>query len=295
MITTDPEKDSPKLTVGLPVYNGEKYLDETLHSLLAQSDQDFIVLISDNASTDGTPEILAQWRKKDSRIRVFRQKTNIGAQGNFKWLADQAVTPWFMFAAHDDKWSPNYIEALLCKADSVPNCELVLPRVTYFYEDSTPPTHRDMDEKMFLLTGTRRIRTLLRAATGTWIYGLHRTQSIQNAFSSISTYPYTWGFDMILILSIILRGNISGTKNADFNHLETTVSRDHYRPKTSREQFALADAFRRTALATFRREIPDAGERAKLFLPVLAYADRNGFKIRRAIKNFLKESCRRSA
>ena len=68
----------PRLSVGLPVYNGENYLAESLEALLGQSYEDFELIISDNASTDGTADICRRYEKQDSRIRYIRQPRNIG-------------------------------------------------------------------------------------------------------------------------------------------------------------------------------------------------------------------------
>ena len=68
----------PRVTIGLPVYNGENYLAELLDALLGQSYEDFELVISDNASTDATAEICRHYEKRDSRIRFFRQPSNVG-------------------------------------------------------------------------------------------------------------------------------------------------------------------------------------------------------------------------
>ena len=68
----------PRLSIGLPVYNGETFLAESLEALLGQTYEDFELIISDNASTDGTTEICHRYEKQDSRIRYIRQPRNIG-------------------------------------------------------------------------------------------------------------------------------------------------------------------------------------------------------------------------
>lgn len=103
----------PLLTVGLPVFNGEQYLEMAIDSLLSQSYSDFILLISDNSSTDRTNEIASKYANQDSRIRLFRQTENIGAINNYRFLFQTAETPYFMFSAADDTWSSNWIETLL--------------------------------------------------------------------------------------------------------------------------------------------------------------------------------------
>jgi len=69
----------PKVTIGLPVYNGEKFIRKNLDSLLSQSYPYFELIISDNASTDSTSSICKEYEKKDKRIRYIRQKKNMGA------------------------------------------------------------------------------------------------------------------------------------------------------------------------------------------------------------------------
>ena len=81
---------APRLTVGLPVYNGEKYIAESLDALLGQSYTDFELIISDNASTDGTADICRRYEKQDSRVRYFRQPQNIGLAPNHNFVAEQA-------------------------------------------------------------------------------------------------------------------------------------------------------------------------------------------------------------
>ena len=80
----------PRLSIGLPVYNGENYLAESLEALLGQSYEDFELIISDNASTDGTADICRRYAKQDSRIRYIRQPHNIGCAPNHNFVIEQA-------------------------------------------------------------------------------------------------------------------------------------------------------------------------------------------------------------
>ena len=85
-IESKKEIDTPKLSIGLPVYNGENYLHNSIDSLLNQSFTNFELIISDNASTDATEDICTQYIKKDKRIRYIRQKNNLGATQNFYFV-----------------------------------------------------------------------------------------------------------------------------------------------------------------------------------------------------------------
>lgn len=84
-----------RVSIGLPVYNGEQYLAKALDSLLAQTFTDFEVIISDNASTDRTSEICAAYLERDPRIRYYRNQQNIGAAPNFNRTFELATGMYF--------------------------------------------------------------------------------------------------------------------------------------------------------------------------------------------------------
>ena len=94
----------------MPVFNGEKYIREALDSLLAQTITDFELIISDNASTDGTESICRDYAGKDRRIRYVRQAENRGAGANFWFVLDEAQGEYFMWAACDDIRSHDFLE-----------------------------------------------------------------------------------------------------------------------------------------------------------------------------------------
>ena len=103
----------PSVTIGMPVYNGAAYVEEAIRSLLAQTEGDFVLHISDNCSDDATPNICTRLAAGDSRIRYERQRHNLGATGNFHYLLRTAQTPFFMWAAHDDLWGPDFLRETL--------------------------------------------------------------------------------------------------------------------------------------------------------------------------------------
>ena len=102
--------NKPKVSIGVPVYNAEKYLRETLRALVSQSFRDFEIIISDNASTDGSREICKEYSEKDDRIRYFQQTINIGGWSNFKFVLDKAKGEYFMWSAADDIRSLDFVE-----------------------------------------------------------------------------------------------------------------------------------------------------------------------------------------
>lgn len=100
----------PRVSIGVPVYNGENYLAEALDSLLRQTFDDFELLISDNASTDRTHEICQEYAARDGRVRYVRQVRNVGAGPNHNRVLELSQAPYFKWAAHDDLYAPTYLE-----------------------------------------------------------------------------------------------------------------------------------------------------------------------------------------
>jgi len=114
----------PRLTVGLPVYNGDKYIAESLDALLGQSYTDFELIISDNASTDGTADICRRYEKQDSRVRYFRQPQNIGLAPNHNFVAEQAQGELFKWASNDDLYARDLLERCIDALDKYPDVVL---------------------------------------------------------------------------------------------------------------------------------------------------------------------------
>jgi glycosyltransferase involved in cell wall biosynthesis len=108
---------APRLTVGLPVYNGENYLAESLDSLLGQSYEDFELIISDNASTDSTADICRGYAEQDSRVRYIRQPHNIGLAPNHNLLVGQARGELFKWASHDDLYARDLLKYCVAALD----------------------------------------------------------------------------------------------------------------------------------------------------------------------------------
>ena len=99
-----------RVSIGLPIWNGEKYLAEALDSILAQSFEEFEVLIADNASTDATAEIAADYCGRDRRITYHRQTSNLGAAANFNYVFHHTSGEYFRWAAYDDTWREGQAE-----------------------------------------------------------------------------------------------------------------------------------------------------------------------------------------
>jgi glycosyltransferase involved in cell wall biosynthesis len=114
----------PRLTIGLPVYDGEAFLADALDSLLGQTFSDFRLLISDNASTDGTEDICRAFARRDSRVLYERAERNRGVAWNFNHVARRADTEYFKWATHDDRCAPTFVERCIEVLDRDPRVVL---------------------------------------------------------------------------------------------------------------------------------------------------------------------------
>ena len=108
----------PRLSIGLPVFNGERYLAAAIGSVLDSSFSDWELIISDNASTDGTQALAQSFAQQDARIRYLRNATNIGALPNFNQVVHASRGEYFKWLAYDD----------LCGPDLLSRCVEVLDR-----------------------------------------------------------------------------------------------------------------------------------------------------------------------
>ena len=112
---------APKVSIGMPVYNAQRYLREALDSLRAQTLTDFEIVLSDNASTDATPDICREYAARASRIKYHRNTTNLGVVANFNRAFELSTGRYFKWAAYDDLHAPTYLERCAAVLDAEPS------------------------------------------------------------------------------------------------------------------------------------------------------------------------------
>jgi glycosyltransferase involved in cell wall biosynthesis len=120
------------VSVGMPVFNGEKYLRQTIEAILAQTYKNFELIISDNASTDKTRQICFEYTKRDDRIIYHRNEKNLGAARNYNITFNLSSGVYFKWAAHDDILDPEYLKkcvAVLDKNESILCCHSKVGRI----------------------------------------------------------------------------------------------------------------------------------------------------------------------
>ncbi|GAB3254563.1 glycosyltransferase family 2 protein [Nocardioides dilutus] len=131
-----------RISVGLPVYNGEKYLRQALDSLVTQTHTDLEIIISDNASTDATAEICQEYAASDPRIRYFRQDVNRGGAYNHNFVLAQATAPYFRLFSHDDWILPTCLEKCAKALDEHPDVVLAWTETTMIDAWDQPMDYR---------------------------------------------------------------------------------------------------------------------------------------------------------
>jgi glycosyltransferase involved in cell wall biosynthesis len=222
MCETNQLKSYPLVTIGLPVYNGEKYLSLALDSLLAQTFTDFELVISDNYSTDGTEKICKEYAKKDERIKYYRQSENIGIFKNFLFVKNKGVkSKYFMWAAHDDLWDKDWLKVLL--TEFKPNDLAVRGKVVNIDDGGEIVSYTQVTSfnkgqvlKVFLDDDKNR-----RAF---YWYALFDNQLLQQA--NMRLLDSTFGVDTLFILHLVEIGSLRVTeKTSQFyrQHLDSTT------------------------------------------------------------------------
>jgi len=208
---------APRVTIGLPVYNGDQFLAEAIDSLLAQTHRDFELIISDNASTDGTEAICRDRAARDPRIRYERSETNRGAMWNFNHVVELARGEYFKWAAHDDKHEPTYVERCVEILDRNPDVVLACTKLVDIDDDGV----RKEVGVPHLRWDSARPNVRFRALANPHhrcesVFGVMRTASLRKTML-LSDYA---GCDRVLLAQIALMGKFHEVPEVLFLHRE---------------------------------------------------------------------------
>ena len=172
----------PRVSVGLPVYNGERYIAETLDSILAQTFDDFEVIVCDNASRDRTEEICRVYAARDSRIRYVRNSTNLGAAKNYRLAFELSSGEYFRWANCDDLFAPTSLACCVEVLDREPSTVLVYPRTMLIDEHGqTIGEYEDGLHLQFSRASDRFVQLCLRLGLVNAIYGLIRADVLRKS------------------------------------------------------------------------------------------------------------------
>lgn len=193
--------DTPLITIGLPTYNRASRLRGALDNLLAQTYPHLEIIISDNASRDGTRSICEEYAARDARIRYVRQEENIGQLANFRFVINEAQGEYFLLASDDDWRDPKFVATLKAALEAHPRHGVCMSSFARVYEDGEKIGETcfvgvdDMTSLGFYETFRRTVQIGRKGYF--FIYGLFRTSIIQKFMSR--PFPDCVRFDHVLM------------------------------------------------------------------------------------------------
>jgi glycosyltransferase involved in cell wall biosynthesis len=192
------------VSIGLPVYNGEDYLEAAIASLLAQTFTDFELIISDNASSDRTAEICEQFAAQDERIHYSRNAENLGAAENFNRVVHLARGEYFKWAAHDDLCEPTFLERCVEVLDADPTVVLCSTGVGCidWAGNLRPPKH-DPPRNLRSWEPAERFRAIVLQTFWSYeIFGVVRLETLRQTLLQTANY----GGDRAILAELSLHG-----------------------------------------------------------------------------------------
>ncbi len=208
-----------RTTIGVPVYNGVQLIGECLECLASQTAPDFRVVISDNGSTDGTSDICHDFAKRYDNFEHHRHAETSDAFTNFGWLLKRATDDLFMWRAHDDLSSANYVERLQAHFTD-PACRLAVAQVETVRQKPDGSVRRRLAHPPQNLSGKQgvgRVKNLMMRAHPSWIYGLWHRQALTQAFERVGAdFGELWGWDHLTLLPALLSQSVRVDSGAVF-------------------------------------------------------------------------------
>jgi len=213
--------NSRLVSIGMPVYNGEKYIGEALEALLNQDYDNLEIVICDNASEDSTAAICENYSEKDPRIKYFKNSENLGPELNFQRVLDLSVGEYFMWASHDDIWSNNYVSTLIEYLELNRSC--VLAYSSLHNVDDSGSIVREFPSINLLSKNTvlvNRLEKLLwfeeSQGKANLLYGIIRANIIKKIGTKIWNSYGSWGSDYLIVFNLALYGDFIFVPNANF-------------------------------------------------------------------------------
>ena len=237
---------SVRVSLAMPIYNGEQYVEETIRSILAQDFTDFELIITDNASTDRTEEICRGFAARDQRIRYVRNERNLGASANYNLGLSLATGEFFKWCAHDDLISPNCIGALVNALEQDSEAVGAFPKTECIDEAGTviPIVGRQLPDTRGLTPAQRFLRGVLQGGTMFEIFGLFRRDVLHKTMLHL---PY-YGSDRALLAEVALLGEFVRVPTATFFNREHRARSININDKMTRARWQGASATKTRAM-----------------------------------------------
>lgn len=192
----------PRLTLGLPVYNGERYLAESLDALLAQTYTDFELIISDNGSTDGTSAIAQAYAELDPRVRYVRHPVNRGSSFNHNYVITEARGELFKWVSDDDLYAPELLQLCVEALDRRPEVPVAHAWTAFLNARGEVVAEPEYPLVTDVPDPAVRLRSLLSTQGGDDIYGVIR-MSVLSTMAPFGSYHMA---DRTFVAELLLHG-----------------------------------------------------------------------------------------
>jgi glycosyltransferase involved in cell wall biosynthesis len=192
----------PRLTLGLPTYNGERFLAESLDALLAQTFTDFELIISDNGSTDRTGDIAREYAAKDHRVRYVHHPVNRGSTFNHNFVVEQARGELFKWVSDDDLYAPDLLQRCIDALDSHPQIVLAHAWTAFIDETGESTVAIDYPLTTDVADPVQRFRSLLYTHGGDDFYGVIR-MSVLREIKPFGSFHWA---DRTIVAELALQG-----------------------------------------------------------------------------------------
>jgi hypothetical protein len=220
----------PEISVGLPVFNGERYLDEAIQSILAQTITDLEVVICDNASTDRTEAICRSYAASDDRVRYVRNPSNIGANCNYNRVARLARGRYFKWMAADDRCLPNFLARARAVLEADPTVVAAIPEFCDIDEHGQMIGGYPYDLDLGSPAVVERFGHLMCTSQGQrLLYGLIRRPVLMRTGLLANFY----GSDRPLLSELVLHGRVIVIPGVGWESREHPGRSSHVRRSTA--------------------------------------------------------------
>ncbi len=205
----------PKVSIGIPVFNGAKTLAKTIEAAINQDYKNLEIIISDNCSTDETQSIAEEFQKKDSRIRYIRQEINHGMTANFSKVFERSTGEFFMWAAHDDQHEPTFISRCLPLLLNNPEAGLCVPKTQAYFRGEVTWVS-SMNSFNGIDSRTRLYKETLKHFPAVGMYGLYRSSKV----AKTNLWRNFTGGDLVFVQDLTLHGNVIICEEILFSYFE---------------------------------------------------------------------------
>lgn len=197
----------PRVSIGLPVRNGEKHINRAIDSLLAQDYSDFEVVICDNASDDATPEIVRGYAARDPRIKLHENGRNVGQIANMNRVFELASGEYFRWTGDDDWFEPTYVSKCVEYLDQHPDFIAVSTYIKYFDDHGNESYYEYTGERLESPNAHRRLARMLWLTRADYRYSdLHYSMYRRSVLQRTHLCQVVFATDRVLSAELSLLG-----------------------------------------------------------------------------------------